>query len=218
MRRVAGILILIIVLFLVIIYFLPSSIHIEKSMILKARSEVVYDQLNHPNAWQKWASWIKVDPMISLTYHGPESSEGAAMEWNSKVPEVETGNIIIRSSQPPTRVHATIDFSNMSSSENTFVLANTGNGTGITWTLDMNLVSNGFPKSWINRIKGLAWKNKLDSWMEKSLKNLDISTADVIYTPGPTINDTLVNRIDSLNRKVDSLKRQSAKRDTVFLP
>lgn len=218
MQRVIGVLILIIVLALIIVYFLPSTIHIEKSMILKARSEVVFDQINHPNAWQKWAAWIKEDPMIELLYHGPESSEGAAMEWRSKVPEIETGNMIIRSSQPPTRVYTNINFEDMAPTENTFVLANTGNGAGISWTLDMDLAEKGFPKSWINKIKGLSWKNTLSEWMDKSLKNLDNSTADILYTPKPSINDTLVNRIDSLSRKVDSLKRVSSKRDTVFFP
>lgn len=218
MQRVIAVLILIIILALVIVYFLPSTIHLEKSMILKARSEVVFDQINHPNAWRKWAAWIKEDPMINLTEHGPVSSEGAAMEWSSKVPEIGTGNMIIRSSQPPTRVQATVNFNDMAPSENVFVLANTGNGAGITWTIDMNLADKGFPAGWINKIKGLSWKNTLSDWMEKSLKNLDNSTADIIYTPDPSINDTLINRIDSLNRKVDSLKRISTEKDTVFLP
>lgn len=217
MRRLAGVLLVVIILALVIIYFLPSTIHLEKSMITKARSEVVFDQINHANAWQKWAAWIKVDPMINLTYHGPESAEGAAMEWNSKVPEIESGNMLIRSVQPPTKINVFLNFNNMAPSENTFVLANTGNGAAVTWTLDMSLTDKGIIAGWINKIKGLSWKNTLDEWMEKSLKNLDNSTADIIYMPDPSINDTLVNRIDSLRRKVDSLKRVSAKTDTIII-
>ncbi len=101
----------------VIIYFLPGTIHIEKTMALKAQPEVVYEELNTTGEWKKWAAWLKEDPVIEITYHGPESSAGAALNWNSQVAEINTGNVLLESSQKDSQVKALIQFDKYGKSE-----------------------------------------------------------------------------------------------------
>ncbi len=200
----------------VIIYFLPGAIHIEKTMVLKAQPEVVYGELNTTGEWKKWAAWLKEDPVIEITYHGPESDAGAALNWNSQVAEINTGNVLLESSQKASQVKALIQFDKYGKSENSFVSGNTGNGTQVNWTLEINVAEKGFPTGWINKIKAFSWKKTLAEWMDTSLKNLDEVTANMEYHPKPTINDTLVDRLDSLNSKVDSLKSLQKQKDSVY--
>ncbi|CAN5483896.1 hypothetical protein BH10BAC2_BH10BAC2_11360 [soil metagenome] len=214
--RVLITLFIIILVAAVIIYFLPGTIHIEKTMVLKAQTEVVYEELNTTGEWKKWAGWLKEDPMIEITYHGPESDAGAALNWISQVAEINTGNVLLESSQEASQVKALIQFDKYGKSGNSFVLRNTGNGTQVNWTLEINAAEKGFPSGWINKIKAFSWKGTLSEWMDASLKNLDEVTANMEYHPKATINDTLVDRLDSLNRKVDSLKNLPKQKDTVY--
>lgn len=217
MRNLISILLVIVVIALIILYFLPGTITIEKNMILKAPSQVVYDHINTPKNWGKWIEWLKQDPVIELTYNGPESGAGAALSWNSQVPDISIGNVLLELSQPPTQVKATIDFAKYGKSDNTFLLQNTGNGTNISWSLDLNAGEKGFPEGWINKIKALSWKGKIESWMEASLKNLDEVTANVIYFPGQSATDSLSYKVDSLAAKIDSLKRLKLGKDTIYI-
>jgi hypothetical protein len=216
MRSLLAFLISIIVIALIILYFLPGTVHLEKTMVLKAQSQMVFQEINTISEWKNWATWLKQDPINEITYHGPADAAGATLEWTSQVPEINTGNIILESSQEPTQVKAAIQFNKYGRSENNYILANTGNGTKVTWTLDMNIAEKGFPAGWINKIKALSWKKTIDTWMDESLKNLDEVTATAVYHRKPTANDTLVNKLDTLTMKVDSLKKINKEKDTIY--
>ncbi len=209
MRTFFSFLLVLIIVTAVIVYFLPSTIHLEKSMVLKAAPEPVFNYINTSAEWNKWAAWIMQDPSNKITYNGPESGTGAALNWSSEVPDIKTGNVLIESSQPFNQAKAQVNFESYGKSENTFLLQNTGNGTNITWTIDLGFTG------WLNKIKGLFWKSKIDGWMNESLKNLDDATANAPNAHEPSVSDSLKYRIDTLAQKVDSLKNASNKKDTI---
>ncbi|MGI8952054.1 MAG: SRPBCC family protein [Chitinophagaceae bacterium] len=210
MRTFFTFLLVLIIVAAVIIYFLPSTIHIEKTMVLKAAPEPVFQYINATGEWNKWAAWLQQDPSNKITFNGPESGAGAALNWNSQVPDTKTGNVLIQTSQPYSQLKADINFDIYGKSNNTFLLENTGNGTKITWTIDLNVIG------WMNKIKALSWKSKIDSWMDASLKNLDQATANAPNVQQPSASDTLKYRLDTLSKSVDSLKNSANKKDTII--
>jgi hypothetical protein len=202
-------LLLLVVIAAVLFYFLPGSIHIEKSMVLKAKPEVVFRYLNEGSRWKDWAEWLKADPSNNITYNGPGSGPGARINWNSQVAAFGSGTVQIESAQSPNQLTASIQFNIYGRDASTFLLENTGNGTRVTWINDISLTE----KNRFNKVYGYTWKKRLDAWLDASIKTLDEITAiapDYI-TPG---KDSVTSRLDSLARQVDSLK---AHRDTTVL-
>jgi|GEM_PF-6108546 len=208
---------LLVILFIaaVLLYFLPGTIHIEKSMVVKARQEVVYNSLNSTQEWKNWAWFLKEDPASIINYNGPSDGPGAALNWSSLIPDLRTGNVLVQTSEPATQVKALIRYDKYGSSSNTFLTENTGNGTKVTWTADIDVTNGGSPTGWLNKIKAFSWKAQLDKAMDVSLKSLDETTANTVYIPGN--NDPLSIKLDALYRKVDSLTQPKTRRDTVYV-
>ncbi len=202
-------LLLLVVIAAVLFYFMPGTIHLEKSMVLKAKPEVVYRYLNNADRWKEWAEWLKADPSNTISYNGPSTGPGARINWNSQVADFGSGNILIETAQAPSQLTASIHFDKLGRSGSTFLLENTGNGTRATWINDINLTE----KSWFNKVYGFSLKKKLDNWLDISLKSLDEITAIApdLVTPG---KDSLSSRLDSLSVKLDSLKNR---KDTVYV-
>lgn len=195
----------------IFLYFLPGSVHIEKSMVLKARPQVVFNTMNNPSEWKKWADWLHADPDNTITYNGPSTGAGARLSWNSPVPEYASGDMLIESAQEPNQLKATINFSKYGTATNAYSIENTGNGTRVTWIFDLNVAS----KSFLNKVKIYSWRTLFANWLDASLRNLDESTAAMPDYPAP-VQDSLRMRVDSLSSRLDSLRKTG--KDTVYVP
>ncbi|HSI89708.1 MAG TPA: hypothetical protein VK927_01265, partial [Adhaeribacter sp.] len=89
-------------LLIVVSFFLPGKVHVERSLIIKAGAEPVYQQVNTLKNWEKWSPWHEMDPNMQLSYQGPEAGEGAGYSWVSQ--EVGNGSLTIAASQPATYI------------------------------------------------------------------------------------------------------------------
>ncbi|RFM27369.1 SRPBCC family protein [Deminuibacter soli] len=192
-----------------VFYFLPGTIHLEKSMVLKAKQPVVYRALSNTNEWKKWAEWLRSDPGATITYNGPAAGSGARLNWSSDVADYGEGDVLIESTQEPGQLRATITYKKYGVAGNSFLVENTGNGTRVIWTSDV-VISN-----WFNKVYANSWRKRFNTWMDASLRNLDEYTAAEPEYP-LVQQDTMLHKVDSLNRQIDSLR--SARKDTVYVP
>jgi len=50
--------------------YLPSRLKIERSLLIKARPEVVFREVNTLRNWERWSPWHQLDPAMKLVYGG----------------------------------------------------------------------------------------------------------------------------------------------------
>src|ERR1051325_293703 len=73
-----------IVLLVVISFFLPGNMNVERSVVINAPAPVVFDQVNTLKNWEQWSPWQMMDSTMKITYSGPASGKGAGYSWTSK--------------------------------------------------------------------------------------------------------------------------------------
>jgi hypothetical protein len=100
LKKIGIILLIIIGLFLVISLFLPSKVYVERSIVINAPVENVFEQVNTLKNWEKWSPWHEIDPNMGLKYEGPESGTGAQYSWTSEHKNVGNGRLVITNSAP----------------------------------------------------------------------------------------------------------------------
>lgn len=155
----------IIVLLVVISFFMSGKYHAEKSLVMKAQPEVIFDQLNTLKNWEKWEPWGNVDTTIKMTFNGPESGVGASYSWTSK--KSGDGTITISESVPPQMINYSLDFAGQGKALAGFKLEPVAEGTNVTWWFDMDAGSNPIGKYMIKLMDGT-----MQDMLNKGLANI----------------------------------------------
>ena len=126
-----------IVLLLVAIgFFLPDSTHVERATTIARPPSEVFAVLNGFRRFNDWSPWASADPQARYTYAGPAAGVGARFAWSGNK-EVGTGSQEIVESRPGELIRTALDFGDMGKAMATFRLAPAGDGTLVTWGLDV---------------------------------------------------------------------------------
>lgn len=125
-----------VVLLSIIGLFLPSKSHIEKSIVVNAPLETVFDQVNTLKNWEKWSPWKKMDPTSVMTYSGPEAGVGAAYTWKGE--KTGEGKLTIDSIAGNQYLRTQVEFGGQAPNPSIFTFAPEGNGVKVTWAMDMD--------------------------------------------------------------------------------
>lgn len=112
---------------------LPSDFAVERSAMIAAPPERVFQEVNSLQRWPAWSPWIARDPSIQNTYSGPAEGVGATVTWTSD--DSGEGTQTITVSDPPKRIETKLDFGSMGTSKASWTFSPEGNGTKVTWTL-----------------------------------------------------------------------------------
>jgi polyketide cyclase/dehydrase/lipid transport protein len=132
---------------IVIIAIQPSAYRVERTAKIAAPQADLFSQVNDFHKWDAWSPWAKLDPAAKITFAGPESGQGAVMNWagNDKVGE---GKITILESRPSDLVTIKVDFIKPFIGTNTsqFAFAPEGDQTIVTWTMsgERNFIAKAF--------------------------------------------------------------------------
>ena len=163
-------LLVIIVLLLVVALFLPSQVHVERSIVIKAEPAAIFSQLDTLKNWEKWSPWLKKDPSTKLSYEGPAFGKGAKYSW--KGDKLGSGTLCITEAMPDSILLNTMEFGGMGKSNSSFKLQKTADGTKVTW--DMDSKSENMP--WYLRLPSHYFFLSMDGMIgpdyEAGLKNL----------------------------------------------
>lgn len=154
-----------IVLFFGIAMFLPSEVHIERSLLIPASSEVVFNEVNDLRKWKEWSPWHEMDPEMEITYEGFLMGEGASYSWESEV--LGDGKLSITESHPNQYIATDMHFTEQGSAMGYYRFESIEGGTLVTWGMETDMGNNPFSK-----YMGLMMDGMVGDDFEKGLQNL----------------------------------------------
>jgi hypothetical protein len=139
MKKVLGVLVVLILAAVGFVAAQPPTYHVERSTIIAATADVVFPKINDLHQFVDWSPWEKIDPSMQKSWEGAASGVGAAYHWsgNDKVGE---GRMTITESEPNEKVGMKLDFIKpwKSTANVTFTLIPAAEGTRVLWAMDGN--------------------------------------------------------------------------------
>ncbi|MCX6271781.1 MAG: SRPBCC family protein [Bacteroidetes bacterium] len=141
LKTIGLVVLIIIALIIIISLFLPRKVHVERSLVINANQEVVFDQVNTLKNWENWSPWHKIDTAMEVFYCGPFTGVGAVYNWRSKNPDVGNGSMNIVKSILYDTVVLNLDFTH-STAISTFYFVPEGDGVKVIWGIDANMGRN----------------------------------------------------------------------------
>ncbi len=159
-------LLVIIVILIIVSFFLPAKVHVERSLTMNASAEQVYDMVADLERWPEWMAWIERDPNMKFTYGEKTMGEGASYSWSGADGD---GTLTIESATPFTGMTTKIEFDGMEPSQGTWTIASGDSGTTVTWAMDADM--SGMPI--IGKYFGLMMDGMAGPDFERGLFKID---------------------------------------------
>jgi len=114
-------------------FFLPAAFLVQRSIVINAPADRIYDYIVEPKEWTRWSVWTRRDPKMDITYSGPPFGQGARWSWKSATEG--SGSMEFTRVEPNRRVEYSLvfaDFGMRSTGE--FRIEPGPAGTRVTWT------------------------------------------------------------------------------------
>ena len=114
--------------------FMPTTLKVEESIIIKANKALVYDNVVKFENFAKWSPWSGLDPDQVNKLTGTDGEVGATMSWISKKEDVGEGSQKIVSKSPD-RVDIKLKFTAPWESESNvyYLFKNVEEGIKVSW-------------------------------------------------------------------------------------
>ena len=109
LRKLAIVLAVLIVVFLVSVAIQPDEYRISRSASIAAPPDAVFAETNDLHKWAAWSAWDKIDPAMVRTYEGAASGVGAVYKWSGN-DEIGEGKMTITESKPNELVRVKLEF------------------------------------------------------------------------------------------------------------
>jgi hypothetical protein len=167
LKRILLILTAIFTLIFIVAMFLPSKYHVERSIVINAPADSVFQYANNLKLMNKWLPFnASYDTTFVITYSSPMEGLGASQKWEGQ--KLGNGTLKIVKSEQNKLVETEVLLGDGKvKSTGSFLLKDTLNGVKITWkdegTLGFNPVA---------RIFGLYYERLLGPDYESGLENL----------------------------------------------
>lgn len=138
LKIIGGIVLLLIVYAVIAMLAFGKNYHYEKSIVLKAPKEKVWQQISSMKAFNEWNPWMKLDKTMKITYTGTSGEVGDKYCWDSKNDDAGAGcqeikELVLNQKQKTEMIFAK-PFEGQATSE--IVLSSEGNSTKVVWTMD----------------------------------------------------------------------------------
>jgi uncharacterized protein YndB with AHSA1/START domain len=153
-------------LLLLIAAFLPDEYRVERSTVINAPPETVFEYVADFGHWSSWSPWQPLDPDAEITITAPGKGAGAVMTWDGEI--MGKGNLTYTDVNPPHEVRSKLVFTDPyeMTSTDVWTFEAVGEGTKITWSDEGTL-------SWpLERWIGLTLDNQLGKDFERGLNNI----------------------------------------------
>lgn len=159
-----------IVLLVLISFVLPGEVIVERSIVIDAKIEAVFDQVNTLEKWNNWDEWKQIDSAMQSTYEGPKSGVGAIHKWSSEHDEVGNGSMKIVKSVATDTIETMLSFPDKGmESVGGFSFTNADSGVVVSWYMIADMGMNP-----IKRYFGLMLDGMVGPMFEKGLTNLKV--------------------------------------------
>ena len=122
-----------------IAFLLPDTVHVERSVHIKAPPSAVHAVVNGFGRFDRWSPWADLDPEMKVEISGPASGVGARYAWHGNA-EAGSGSQEIIESAPDQRVKIRLQFDGFDqASTSTVSIAADGDGSQVTWAFDSSV-------------------------------------------------------------------------------
>lgn len=149
-------------------FFLPDTVHVERSTTVNARPSTAYAVLDGFKQFNKWSPWAGIDPNTKYESSGPIWGVGAKHAWSSEDANVGKGSQEIIASERDKSVTIKLIFEGFDSDNTaTYTLTPEGEGTKVTWGYDST-----FKGNLLGRYFGTMMDGMLGPDYEKGLAQL----------------------------------------------
>lgn len=137
--KIIGVIVLLIIGYAVIAMLaFGKNYHYEKSMVINAPKEKVWQQISSMKAFNQWNPWMKLDKTMKITYAGNSGEVGDKYCWDSKNDDAGAGcqeiKELVLNEKQKTEMIFVKPFEGQATSE--IVLSSEGNATKVVWTMD----------------------------------------------------------------------------------
>jgi len=132
MKKVAIVIGSIIVILLVVGLALPSKQHVERSVVINAPPEAVFDLVNNLETFLTYSPFT--DPTMKIEWGSKRVGLGASYSWKGE--KSGEGTMTIVESRRPEYVSNNLDFKKGGLAKGYFRLEKTDVGTRVTWGFD----------------------------------------------------------------------------------
>ncbi len=114
----------------------PAHFRVERSILIKAEAEDVFQIISDLRQWDAWSPWSRRDPQMKKTLSGAEFGPGAVYAWDGDK-RVGKGRMEITAAEPHRLVRIKLDFLSPFEAHNTveFTLQPQGGDTRVTWAM-----------------------------------------------------------------------------------
>ena len=99
--KVIGIILLILIVLIVILGIIaPKEYRVERSVVINAPNQVVFNHIKYWRNWQTWSPWAEMDSTMKVTIEGIDGTPGSLYKWSGvKAGSGEMTNTGIRANE-----------------------------------------------------------------------------------------------------------------------
>ena len=135
-KRILIVVAVILIVIVAVSQLMPAKYHVERSVVIAAKPEIIFPWINNLKKWPEWTPWnLEKDPTIAYAYDGPDEGVGAITSWDSK--KWGDGKMKIAEADPAKGVKLDLSFAKGKySCLATFTFEPSGNDTKVTWAMD----------------------------------------------------------------------------------
>ncbi len=166
--KLIGISILVLALLIISVgLFLPSKVHIERSIVVNNTPDVPYNLINDLTKFNDWSPWYKIDTNAAYTYSELKTGVGACILWKSNNTELGNGKLTITESKPNELIVTKLEVDGWDPSSASYFFTKENKTTKIIWTMDSDMGYN-----IIGRWFGLFMDDMIGEDYEKGLASI----------------------------------------------
>ena len=199
-----------ILIFIIVGLFLPTTFHAEKTVTINATADKIFPFINSPKTWSDWSAWnTKSHPTLKYQYEGPISGVGATSIWTDDSMK-NPGKTVITQSMKNKAISYTLSMGGQEMQGEIILTTNPQNPqhTDVTWKLGGDIGNN-----IIVRYFYAAGQVKL--WIEQDFQTglLNLK-ADLAGEPRPLPPNASEDQKENQNDKPKDNKTNNSKSDT----
>jgi hypothetical protein len=149
-----------------IAFLLPKQVEVNRTIVIQAETEIVFDQVDELKNWENWSVWNVTDSNTVFQYSKNSKGIGAWYSWKSKA--MGEGKLTIIKSQKNKQINTELDFYEQGKGAGKWIFTNQNDQTKVSWTYFANLGYNPLAR-WIGL---LALDSMIGQSLDQSLQSL----------------------------------------------
>lgn len=185
-KRILWAIAALLLLLVLVSFFLPGTVHIERSKVIKAPPATVFSLVNNLRTYDDWMPWNRKDPNMRQTFGDKDAGMGASYSWTSQDKQVGNGTLTITESVPDQKVTTALDFGDMGTSLGGWLLTPVDSGTRVVWYMDSKMTGKNPFYSVVGKYMGLFMDKMVGPDFEQGLDSLK-SLSERNHSPRPPV-------------------------------